>query len=61
MYGTYYFRRVKGEREDEKLLSMKWMAPESLEEDIFTEATDMVSQKWANVILGINHHANIVE
>ena len=45
MYGTNYFRRGIREGEDEEKVPIKWMAPESLEEDIYSEATDVVSLK----------------
>ena len=45
MYGTDYFRRrpEEGEGKDEEKVPIKWMAPESLQQDIYTEATDVVS------------------
>ena len=43
MYGTNYFRRKKGEGGSEEKVPIRWMAPESIEEDIYTEATDVVS------------------
>ena len=43
MYGTNYFRRRQSVTGSEERLPMKWMAPESIENDIFTEATDVVS------------------
>ena len=42
MYGTNYFRREKEDVSEEKV-PIRWMAPESIEEDIYTEATDVVS------------------
>ena len=42
-YGTTYFRRGKREDEDEEKVPIKWMAPESLKEDIDNEDTDVVS------------------
>ena len=39
MYGTNYFRREGG---SEEKVPIRWMAPESIEEDIYTEATDVV-------------------
>ena len=45
MHGTDYFRQGKGEGEDEEV-PIKWMAPESLEDDIYTEATDVVSLNY---------------
>ncbi|CAI8013257.1 Tyrosine-protein kinase receptor UFO [Geodia barretti] len=43
MYGTNYFRREKGEGGSEEKVPIRWMAPESIEEDIYTEATDVWS------------------
>ena len=42
MYGTNYFRRERGEGGSEEKVPIRWMAPESIEEDIYTEATDVV-------------------
>ena len=42
MYGTNYFRRNREEEKEEKVL-IRWMAPESIENDIYNEATDVVS------------------
>ena len=42
MYGTNYFRRIQSVIGNEEKLPLKWMAPESIENDIFTEATDVV-------------------
>ena len=43
MYGTKYFRRDRAESGKEEKLPIRWMAPESIEKDIYTEATDVVS------------------
>ena len=42
MYGTNYFRRDREEEKEEKV-PIRWMAPESIETDIYNEATDVVS------------------
>ena len=42
MYGTNYFRRDR-EEEKEGKVPIRWMAPESIENDIYNEATDVVS------------------
>ena len=42
MYGTNYFRRNREEEKEEKV-PIRWMAPESIENDIYNEATDVVS------------------
>ena len=43
MYGRNYFRQRQSVTGSEDRLPIKWMAPESIENDIFTEATDVVS------------------
>ena len=46
MYGANYFRQQeRREGEDEEKVPIKWMAPESLEDNIYNEATDVVSNK----------------
>ena len=42
MYGTNYFRRDREEEKEEKV-PIRWMAPESIENDIYNDATDVVS------------------
>ena len=43
MYVRNYFRRDKGEGGSEEKVPIRWMAPESIENDIYTERTDVVS------------------
>ena len=47
MYGTNYFRRRKSETGSDEKVPIKWMAPESIENDVYTEATDVVSKDIA--------------
>ena len=35
---------VVGEMESEERAPIKWMAPEAIENDVYTEATDVVSE-----------------
>ena len=42
MYGTKYYRRNSEARSEEKV-PIRWMAPESIERDIYNESTDVVS------------------
>ena len=56
MYGTNYYRRSMS-KSDERV-PIKWMAPESIEMDIYNEATDVVSLHalvWT-VQIKINKH-----
>ena len=44
LYGTNYYRRSIEQRSEEKV-PIRWMAPESIERDIYTESTDVVSSQ----------------
>ena len=43
MYGTNYFRRKKSLTGSEEKVPIRWMAPESIENNIYDEFTDVVS------------------
>ena len=43
MYGINYYRRRKSQAGSEDKLPIRWMAPESIDSDIYTEKTDVVS------------------
>ena len=42
MYGTNYFRRRKSVMGSEEKVPVRWMAPESIENGIYNESTDVV-------------------
>ena len=42
MYGTNYFRRRKSVSGHEEKVPIRWMAPESIKNDIYNESTDVV-------------------
>ena len=42
MYVRNYFRHDKSEGESEEKVPIRWMAPESIESDVYTERTDVV-------------------
>ena len=42
MYGTNYFSRERSSGSEEKV-PIRWMAPESIERNIYSEASDVVS------------------
>ena len=52
MYGTNYFRRRQSVTGNEEKVPIRWMAPESIEENIYTEATDVVSERNTLKYLG---------
>ena len=41
MYGTNYFRRTSVSESEERV-PIRWMAPESIENDIYNVSTDVV-------------------
>ena len=41
IYGTNYYRRRKSEARNERV-PIRWMAPESMEENMYNEKTDVV-------------------
>ena len=43
MYARNYFRRDKSEGGSEEKVPIRWMAPESIENDVYNERTDVVS------------------
>ena len=43
MYRTNYFRRRQSVTGNDEKVPIRWMAPESIAENIYTEATDVVS------------------
>ena len=43
MYGTNYYRRKKNEVKNEEKVPIRWMPPESIENNIYNERTDVVS------------------
>ena len=43
MYGTNYFRRRKSETGSEEKVPIRWMAPESIEDEVYNESSDVVS------------------
>ena len=58
MYSTNYFRRRRSVVSEEKV-PIRWMAPESIENDIYTEATDVVlnfNYYWTKTIIHVHVH-----
>ena len=43
MYGTNYFRRSMSDTGSEEKVPIRWMAPESIDNNIYNESTDVVS------------------
>ena len=54
MYGTNYFRRTKNETGSDEKVPIRWMAPESIDNDVYTEATDVVSCKAVTALIQIS-------
>ena len=59
MYGTKYFRRTKSESGSEEKVPIRWMAPESIENDIYNQSTDVVRLIYAHVYINLNSSALI--
>ena len=43
MYSTNYFRRGKSMSGSEEKVPIRWMAPESIDNNVYSEASDVVS------------------
>ena len=54
MYGTNYFRR-KGDSVSEEKVPLRWMAPKSIERNIYSEASDVVS------FIAVHYHSDLEE
>ena len=52
MYGTNYYRHEKSDSGSDEKVPIRWMAPESIENGIYSEATDMVSSIVVVKIVG---------
>ena len=50
MYGTNYYRQEKVAGENEERLPIRWMAPESIENNLYNESTDVVSLQPGNSV-----------
>ena len=53
MYNNTYFRQNKGKGSEEKV-PIRWMAPESIENSVYTEVSDVVS--FVVIEIGQGHH-----
>ena len=42
MYATNYYRRRKSDAGSDNKVPIRWMAPESIENDVYNESTDVV-------------------
>ena len=43
IYTTRYYRQEKSKEKSEEKVPIRWMAPESIENNIYNEKTDVVS------------------
>ena len=50
MYCTNYYRQEKVTSENEERLPIRWMAPESIENNLYNESTDVVSLQPGNSV-----------
>ena len=55
MYSTAYYRHDGGETGTEEKIPIKWMAPESIESNIFDESTDVVSSNPSETFTYMSH------
>ena len=53
MYNNTYFHQKKSKGSEEKV-RIRWMAPESIENSVYTEVTDVVS--FVVIEIGQGHH-----
>ena len=50
IYTNNYFKRIRSEDSQEKV-PIRWMAPESIENCVFTEVTDVVSSLFVIFVI----------
>ena len=48
MYGSNYYRRSSSDSGER--VPIRWMAPESVDTNIYNEATDVVSVIWSSLL-----------
>ena len=53
MYGTNYYRRERSETGSEEKVPIRWMAPESIEYNIYTETTDVHGKLSINLQINV--------
>ena len=53
MYGTNYYRRERSETGSEEKVPIRWMAPESIEYNTYTKATDVHGKLSINLQINV--------
>ena len=56
MYSTNYFRRRRSVSGTEEKVPIRWMAPESIENDKYNQSTDVVSISHYRLCYPFKHH-----
>ena len=51
MYATNYYHKRKSANTPEEKVPIRWMAPESIMTDVYTEKTDVVCPVASNIVL----------
>ena len=55
MYATKYHRQGKSGEEAEERVPIRWMAPESIENNIYNEKTDVVGTRTCSVYMNCSY------
>ena len=59
VYAAEYFRKSKSDSGSDEKVPLRWMAPESINSDLYTEKTDVVSKSPIIMHITNNYYVSL--